>query len=1030
MSGQFSRHAPFGVFRFSSKESPCKKQHDALRTNLGPAFQGPNQDAITYAMAMALGVRRVQRAGAAAQKDPAQVTAMIDQLERDWKLYPGPLDSMNVRREALIAAQASSIGALASAIRLGLDAILGDLFVEWRSMDLDAEVSAFPAGNPVIPPATTAMKWLEIMSIVWPGTGVPVGFRGTKGNEVPLKIGDILTVAPGLFGIEEVVTVTAVQYSWTNAGTFTANFAHVHEIGERATTAPWPDWGSNKRAGLVVVTDLTLMTPTLMARVHTFMRKIMPAVSAWTIVEQDPADHSKVLSFAVGTQPIGWSPLAEGGSLPVSGVGIVATPTPLAAWYLPESTSTPSTVAQLHEWDIDAWTRGGIGTVTTGVTGPITGSTAVQLMQDTSTGAHGIDMGWSGTATADTSIVFDVVAKIIGAGVYIWVRDAWDSVPLVSTNGVTISVVAGVNCSAWIVPMPDYGSGWFRFRVIAKGLFHTPVDPDYAASILMGDVSGYASIVGNTGKGIVIHRVQAYQLSELTAVPNTGSVSATLVANGTYPPEFRDAPALALSRPDMWAPTGANGLASTVNASVLALYGAAAVSTTAVNFAAYQLPTAAYSTMVSRSDGASFSFGLETTQKLWLGIYGAQVTSADVFPSGYHNLAVVKSGATATAYVDGELFLGPVTITNGTPNIFTLAVSHDSAINEARVFSSALTAMQARDVAVNMLPGSVTTFGGTFHLWNGSLWDTRSTERLSDSDSVFTLPGGDSAFDLTYYDNFGAPASGASLGPTVLADGVVVATIVLTGTAGLHTETIAIPSSTTSIIVRNSPRGSITDHAYGTTATFSGGAVRPTATAPAHRLVIVGDSVANGWNSTIPGTQGWAVQLKNARANGRVTIYGWGGYAFANEAAITGWLANFSTRIASLCDGTVSNDIVFGLCINDAMGGGWSGGGGSAGYAAAVGALLDAIHALVPAAHIWLWGPHTCTNTLGSAEATVGPYRTAELGEVTGRTSYCTAIDASAWTVAMDNTDATHLHPNTSGHATLYSNMRTALSWT
>jgi hypothetical protein len=268
----------------------------------------------------------VQREGCAAQKYPAQVTAMIDELERDWKLFPNPNDSMNARREALIAAQAASEGALATSIRTGLSSILGDLFVDWRSMDLDTEVTLSPSSPPTISPASTAMKFLRLTSLVWPGTAAEFSFTMWKGNENPLKTGDVLTLAPGLCGIQEVVTVTAVQYSWTDAGTFWATCSHVHEIGERATTAPWPAWSSNKRSGLVMITDLALMTPTLMARVNAFMRRIMPAVSTWCVCEVDPADadgnatdHDVVLAFAVGTQPIGWSPIGHSGAayLPV-----------------------------------------------------------------------------------------------------------------------------------------------------------------------------------------------------------------------------------------------------------------------------------------------------------------------------------------------------------------------------------------------------------------------------------------------------------------------------------------------------------------------------------------------------------------------------------------------------------------------------------------------------------------------------------------------------------------------------------------
>jgi lysophospholipase L1-like esterase len=247
--------------------------------------------------------------------------------------------------------------------------------------------------------------------------------------------------------------------------------------------------------------------------------------------------------------------------------------------------------------------------------------------------------------------------------------------------------------------------------------------------------------------------------------------------------------------------------------------------------------------------------------------------------------------------------------------------------------------------------------------------------------------------------------------------------------AGSHERLFVLPAGTSQLMIRNGPCGDSWVTSRVTHVTGGGLTRVDPLTPPAHRLVVVGDSVANGWNATNPGLDGWAARLKNAKANGRVTLWGCGGYSLLAEASIAGWFPSFANTLAALLDGTVSNKLVWALCINDAMlGASWS--GGATGFGNAVGTVIDVIHAAVPAAQIYLWGPHTCTNSSGSAEATVSPYRTALLSQATSRSGWCTAVNASAWAVAMDNTDSTHLHPSAAGHLTIGTNTAAAVGWT
>lgn len=135
----FDAFSPFPL-RFSAAATPQKRQYDALKAQLGPGFEGPVQEAITYGVSMALGAAQLQQEGAAAQADAMQCTALLDELEKDYQIVPQLGQSQYERQLTLASAMALEAGALETAIETGLTAILGTDFIGWRSPNPDTEV--------------------------------------------------------------------------------------------------------------------------------------------------------------------------------------------------------------------------------------------------------------------------------------------------------------------------------------------------------------------------------------------------------------------------------------------------------------------------------------------------------------------------------------------------------------------------------------------------------------------------------------------------------------------------------------------------------------------------------------------------------------------------------------------------------------------------------------------------------------------------------------------------------------------------
>lgn len=306
---QFDCFSPFGVFSFSSEKSECEKAYDSLMDSYGEALQGPVQEALTYGIAMGLGVSQLQLQKAANQSDPTLISDLLPEVEKDYRLYPSPLDSDDERRIALAAAMAISEGATETAITTALQSILGTSFVHYRTLDLDTEVLAYPSPAPAIVPPETPIKQIRITARVMPSvTAQSVAYSRFLDDGNPILTGDILTLDPGGANHEQ-VTVTE-----GGASSFKAVITQCHEPGQLGTTQSLPFWSSTARLNMIVVAREILFNRTAMAKIHVAMRKILTAVSTWTVTDSSGGTMGP---FTVDGGLIGYTPIGDT-SMPVT----------------------------------------------------------------------------------------------------------------------------------------------------------------------------------------------------------------------------------------------------------------------------------------------------------------------------------------------------------------------------------------------------------------------------------------------------------------------------------------------------------------------------------------------------------------------------------------------------------------------------------------------------------------------------------------------------------------------------------------
>lgn len=184
-------------------------------------------------------------------------------------------------------------------------------------------------------------------------------------------------------------------------------------------------------------------------------------------------------------------------------------------------------------------------------------------------------------------------------------------------------------------------------------------------------------------------------------------------------------------------------------------------------------------------------------------------------------------------------------------------------------------------------------------------------------------------------------------------------------------------------------------------------------TAPADRVVNIGDSIDNGYITTNAQSDNPIAVLRGLTTR-KVTMLGWGSlslYDFTNSGVRATWVA----AVAAMMNGTNSNTLIIEAMTNDYVLGTQS----AANYAVNGGAFIDALKVAVPNLKVVIFG--AISRVAPASEAangfgdTLGGYRTAASGLTSGR-AYLTYVDNSGL-VSGANHNADGIHVNTTGAA-------------
>ena len=187
-------------------------------------------------------------------------------------------------------------------------------------------------------------------------------------------------------------------------------------------------------------------------------------------------------------------------------------------------------------------------------------------------------------------------------------------------------------------------------------------------------------------------------------------------------------------------------------------------------------------------------------------------------------------------------------------------------------------------------------------------------------------------------------------------------------------------------------------------------------TAPASRLLIIGDSIPEQVSGGTPANEAWSALCRRNR--GGVAIDCVGSSGLRHWAYASGDRAASVARWSALLDGTAANTIWFALGTNDYGLVLW--GGDLVAYGTCWGQVYDDIHTARPDVVIYAQTP-----ILRTADGTLGDWRAAQEAQATGR----------AWVHHIDGTEPTltraadGIHLTAAGHVQAEAWVRTKLSY-
>lgn len=195
--------------------------------------------------------------------------------------------------------------------------------------------------------------------------------------------------------------------------------------------------------------------------------------------------------------------------------------------------------------------------------------------------------------------------------------------------------------------------------------------------------------------------------------------------------------------------------------------------------------------------------------------------------------------------------------------------------------------------------------------------------------------------------------------------------------------------------------------------------------APADKVVCMGDSITWGQDTTPITENAWALQLRESYPAGSVTIDAYGSRTLANYSGGVG-LTNLAQDVAALMDGTNSNKLVFAVGTVD-----YSTGESHSDWETWLGTFLDALRVEVPAVEVVILTPtkrlSPASEAANAAGSTLQDFRDSGVTVASTR-AWVTTVDGAATAPDAGDYDSDGYHHSNQGGGKVYTAVAAALA--
>jgi hypothetical protein len=317
--------------------------------------------------------------------------------------------------------------------------------------------------------------------------------------------------------------------------------------------------------------------------------------------------------------------------------------------------------------------------------------------------------------------------------------------------------------------------------------------------------------------------------------------------------------------------------------------------------------------------------------------------------------------------------------------------------------------------------GATGLFGSSFErfsLWHGEMWGNTRSDTSQDGtpqESPFSYAVLNTTATTLVVQSECTATANAQTAYSVFVDGVAFGTAFPASTNVDDYKTFTLPPGKKQVIVVTSYQTTANNNFDSHTGTFLKALYVPPntdsslllpAVAPSRQLLVYGDSIVSGSLSTTPSLNGIPILLRS-RFYGNVVFESWGSRQLFQDIGGASGPSNMAKLVAYFA-AAAPTEIYLAMGYNDYANATYK----AAEFGAAEGSLMDALHAAIPQAKIWMQtllltnGSEATNNANGE---TPPNFRTQQTSACNAR-SWCNLVDGTTLVATGDISAGDHAH--------------------